>query len=234
MKIELGTWLSIGNPVIAELAALAGFDWVLLDLEHGCAGESALPDQLRALRGSRTVGIVRVGSLQPDLIAKVLDWGADGIMLPRVASADEAARLVAATRYAPEGSRGYSRTVRAHDYGFEFSQKLPLVLAQIETPEGVEAADSIASVSGVDVLFVGPADLQHALKTRPQGTVPGYDACLRRVVAAAASKGKKAGILTRDSSAIPELCESGFEWIAAGSDLGVLRNAYQDLVQQHR
>ena len=88
--LRLGTWLSIGSPAIAELAGLCGFDWVLLDLEHGCETEAALPNQIRALRGSHTQAIVRVGAPHPDLISRVLDWGANGIMVPHVNSAAQA------------------------------------------------------------------------------------------------------------------------------------------------
>jgi hypothetical protein len=90
---SIGTWLSTGSPVIAELAALSGFDWVLLDLEHGNESEASLPNQLRGLRGTRTRGIVRVGAPHADLIARVLDWGAHGIMVPHVNSAAEARRI---------------------------------------------------------------------------------------------------------------------------------------------
>ena len=96
-EASIGTWLSVGSPVIAEVAALCGFDWVLLDLEHGSAPEAAIPDQLRALRGSQTKGIVRVGAPHPDLIARVLDWGADGVMVPHVNSVAEAAAQPATT-----------------------------------------------------------------------------------------------------------------------------------------
>ncbi len=144
--MKLGTWLSIGSPVIAELAAQAGYDWVLLDLEHGCSSEASILPQLQAIRGTKTQAIVRVGAPYPDLIARVLDWGAHGIMIPHVNSAAEAARIVAATRYSPEGTRGYSRTVRVNDYGLRPIEQVrpPLIMAQIETIEGVNHAGAIA------------------------------------------------------------------------------------------
>src|SRR5258708_782213 len=113
----LGTWLSIGSSAIAELITLCGFDWVLIDLEHGCEAEAALPGQLRAMRGSRTDPIVRVGAPWPDQIARTLDWGARGIMVPRVESAAQAHAIVEATRFSPRGRRGYARTIRAFGYG---------------------------------------------------------------------------------------------------------------------
>jgi 2-dehydro-3-deoxyglucarate aldolase/4-hydroxy-2-oxoheptanedioate aldolase len=226
---RLGTWLSIGSPVIAELAALAGFDWVLIDLEHGSAAEAAVPDQLRALRGSRTEGIVRVGAPQADLIARVLDWGAQGLMTPHVDSAAEAEQIVRAAHYAPRGQRGYSRTVRAHDYGLRAPEATPapLIMAQIETIEGVSQAGEIARVEGVDVLFVGPADLQRDLQHRAAAAPGDFAQCLDIVVAAARDAGKEAGILVRDLADVPRHLELGFTRLAVDSDLAILRKAWQ-------
>ena len=105
-KCHIGTWLSLASPVVAEVAAESGFDWVLIDLEHGCESEAALPNQLRALRGSDTLAIVRVSAPHPDLIARVLDWGAHGIMIPHVNSVAEARHCVDAATYPPQGHRG--------------------------------------------------------------------------------------------------------------------------------
>lgn len=234
--IALGTWLSIGSPVIAELAAECGFDWVLIDLEHGSATEAAVPDQLRALRGTRTQGIVRVGAPDRALIGRVLDWGADGIMLPHVQCADEAAACVAAMRYPPAGVRGVSRTVRAYRYGLqEFpGTRQPVLLAQIEDPAGVANAAEIARVDGVDALFVGPSDLKFSLAQCSESDVPSYSQCLARVVSAARQAEKAAGILVRDLDSISEHLELGFTLLAAQSDLGILRAQYQGLVSSKK
>ncbi len=231
-EASIGTWLSVGSPIIAEVAALCGFDWVLLDLEHGSAPEAALPDQLRALRGSQTKGIVRVGAPHPDLIARVLDWGADGVMVPHVNSVEEAEAVVRAAHYPPRGRRGFSRTVRAHDYGLRSPEgtPAPLLLAQIETLDAVHAADAIAGVAGVDVLFVGPADLQHDLRHRPVTDTPDFEECLARVVAAARSAGKGAGTLVRDISELPHRLNQGFTQLAVQSDLALLRDAFSAIL----
>jgi 2-keto-3-deoxy-L-rhamnonate aldolase RhmA len=233
---SIGTWLSVGSPVIAEVAALCGFDWVLLDLEHGSAPEAAIPDQLRALRGSRTKGIVRVGAPHPDLIARVLDWGADGIMVPHINTVAEAEALVRAAHYPPRGRRGFSRTVRAHDYGLRSPEAsaAPLLLAQIETLDAVHAADAIAGVAGIDVLFVGPADLQHDLRHRPATATADFEDCLARVVAAAHSAGKRAGTLVRDISELPRRLEQGFTQLAVQSDLALLRDAFSGILRTAR
>lgn len=230
-----GTWLSIGSPVVAELAAACGYDWVLLDLEHGCASEAALPDQLRALRGSVTRGVVRVGAPHADLIARVLDWGASGLMVPHVNTVEEAEHIVKCARYSPRGHRGFSRTVRVYNYGLtppDTEAPAPTILAQIETVQGVENAEAIAAIDGIDVLFVGPADLGHDLKAR-RSPLP-YEDCLARVIAAAQKHGKQTGILVRQHEDLPKLHAMGFTWLAMDSDLGVLRNAYLKNIESMR
>jgi 2-dehydro-3-deoxyglucarate aldolase/4-hydroxy-2-oxoheptanedioate aldolase len=228
-QLFLGTWLSIGSPVIAELAALSGFDWVLFDLEHGCVSESTLCDQLRALRGTATKGIVRVAAPAPDQIARVLDWGADGIMVPRVECAAAAESIVRFACHAPLGRRGFSRTVRATDYGRKDHPDKPLILVQIESIAGVGDAANIAAVEGVDVLFVGPADLRHDLAHNPFGESPEYEDCLDQVLVAVRSTGKEAGILVRAIDEVATHASRGFTRIAVDSDLSILRKAYQTL-----
>lgn len=229
MKKKLGTWLSIGSPVIAELAAQSGFDWLLLDLEHGCGSEAAILQQLQAIRGTGATAIVRVGAPHPDLIARVLDWGAHGIMVPHVNSAAEAEEIVRSTRYAPGGHRGYSRTVRANDYGLRPIDEVPppIVMAQIETIEGVKCAGEIARVDGVDVLFIGPADLGHDLQYHAEAAPGDYEHCLSLVVEAACAAGKHSGIMLRDVNDLVKYRDLGFTHLAVDSDLAILRQSYQ-------
>lgn len=231
---SLGTWLSSGSPVIAELAALAGFDWVLIDMEHGNGTDADLPNQLRALKGTSTRGIVRVGAPHPDTISRYLDWGAHGIMVPHVHSAKAAEQIVRAAHYPPRGERGFSRSVRAYDYGIRAidpGSPAPFLIAQIETGESVKAAKEIASVDGIDVLFIGPADLQLDLKERPQSAPGSFEECLCLVSEAARAAGKAAGILLRDPSGVQNHIALGFHFIAVESDLSLLRKGFQQIRQ---
>jgi 2-keto-3-deoxy-L-rhamnonate aldolase RhmA len=232
--LSIGTWLSVGSSAIADLAARCGLDWVLIDLEHGSASEAAVPDQLRALRGSPTKGIVRVGAPHADLIGRVLDWGAHGVMAPHVNSAAEAERIVQAAYYPPRGRRGYSRTVRAHDYGLRSPEESapPMIFAQIETVEGVNHSSDVARVAGVDVLFVGPADLQQDIKHQASPAPQDFAQCLSVVVAAATAGGKQAGILLRDLAEVERYRDLGFAHVAVDSDLAILRKAWQQTVSK--
>lgn len=235
-KPRLGTWLSIGSPVIAELAAHSGFDWLLFDLEHGSGSEATLLPQLQAICGTGASGIVRVGAPHPDLIARVLDWGAQGIMVPHVNSAAEASNIVQAAHYPPRGRRGYSRTVRAYNYGLCSPEQspAPVIMAQIESIEGVNHAVEIAQVEGVEVLFVGPADLQYDLTHRAAGAPGDFAECLNVVAAAAKGAGKETGILVRDLADVPHYLELGFTRIAIDSDLAILRKSWQQTLTKFR
>lgn len=231
----LGSWLSIGSPVIAEIAALSGFEWLLFDLEHGNESEAALPAQLRAISATSCKAIVRVGAPHSDLISRVLDWGAHGIMVPHVQSASEAEAIVKAAHYAPRGHRGFSRSARCYGYGKNPPTSIreissPIIMAQIENLQGVENVDSIAAVDGIDVLFVGPADLQFDLQARTAPPHLTYENCLTQVCGAAKRHQKKSGILIRDSSQLGNHQSLGFTHIAIDSDLAILRKGYEKIL----
>ncbi|MFN0079845.1 MAG: aldolase/citrate lyase family protein, partial [Prosthecobacter sp.] len=162
--------------------------------------------------------------------------GAHGIMVPHVNSAAEAEALVQAAQYPPRGRRGFSRTVRAHDYGLRVPEiaPAPLLIAQIETVDAVNEAPGIARVDGIGILFVGPADLQHDLKHRDQSADGDFEACLNRVVSAAHAAGKAAGILVRDPSELPHRLGQGFTHIAVQSDLALIRDAFRTIVRTNK
>lgn len=222
----VGTWISSGSPAVAELAAQCGLDWLLLDMEHGCLTEADLLSNLRATGACDVAVVVRVPTHEAGLIGRALDWGADGIMVPHVESADEARALVRAMRYPPGGSRGFSRSVRAYGYGLRQpdAKSAPLLFAQIESVDGIANLSTIAGVEGVDVLFVGPADLKLSLSTQP--TAPSYEQALASVVSMAEAHGIHAGILIRDRSETESLLRQGFCKIAVDSDMAILRREF--------
>lgn len=232
-QLGLGTWISIGDPCVTEIVSQFGFGWLLFDMEHGCVEPSGIVDNLRACSSSDVTRIVRVGEPDPHLIGHVLDYGADGIMVPHISDAETAARIVRFMRYPPKGERGLSTSVRAFKYGMNVPEDLseypkPLLFVQIEDLDGVVNADMIAAVDGVDVLFVGPRDLGLDLSVRKDSI--GFDDALARVADAALSNGKYAGILMRNTSDLKKYQKMGFSVIAAGSDMGMLKSGYKGLM----
>lgn len=223
----VGTFLNLASANAVEITAGVGFDWLLIDLEHGSASLADLRQMLIACRGNQSAPIVRLRSVDADTVKFVMDSGAAGIMFPFVNSAAEAREAVEAIKYPPLGRRGVAGVIRATDYGrdwkdyFESANARGLTIVQIETPEAVDSANEIASVEGVDVLFVGPLDLSVNLGVPGQFEHPDVLDGFRRVIAACESAGKTAGILAKGESVAP-LIELGFRFVALGSDSGAI------------
>jgi 2-keto-3-deoxy-L-rhamnonate aldolase RhmA len=207
----VGTFLNLGSPLAAEICGLAGFDWALVDLEHGAGTEAELIPTLQALTHTGTAGLVRVEANERPRFARALDAGADGVMVPRVDSAAEAQAAVASMRYAPRGVRGVAYMNRGAGWIPGPPERDTLCAIQIESAEAVADAGAIAAVDGVDVLFVGPNDLRQALG----GPI---DEAVDVVLAAARAAAKTAGILVRSREALEESLERGFRFVGIGSD----------------
>jgi 4-hydroxy-2-oxoheptanedioate aldolase len=235
----IGAFVNLGSAASAELVARAGYDWLIVDLEHGMGSIADLHGQLLAIQGTPTTAIVRVASVERLRIDRALDLGADGIMLPQVGSADEARTGVAWLRYPPGGVRGVALVTRGAGFGERSHAEIagivnPAILGvfQVESPAAVEAADEAAAIDGVDVLFVGPADLSHAMGIPGQIDNPAFLAALDRVVAACRANGKGAGILLGDGAATAGALARGFTFIGVGSDVSfVLAGARRQLAE---
>jgi 4-hydroxy-2-oxoheptanedioate aldolase len=227
-ELLTGTWLNLGSNISAEIAARAGFDWVLIDLEHGSGNEADLVSQLQAVDTTDTLSIVRIAWNEMPRFKRTLDMGAGGIMIPYVNTAEEARQAASYLRYPPQGVRGAARFHRANGFGQEFqsyfaeaNDKL-LTVVQIETVEAVSNCEEIAAVEGVDVLFVGPLDLSVSLGIMGQMQHPEFRAAIKRVIAACRAHGKSPGILLPNHEGIPAAVEDGFRFLAAGSDGGAV------------
>jgi len=195
-------------------------------MEHGAGDFGILYQQLQTAASTRVAALVRVTSNEKTLFKRALDAGADGIVVPFVNSANEAASAVAAMRYPPAGVRGVASSVRATTFGNNFaeyqaaSDKELLTVVQIETIQGVEAASDIAAIDGVDVLFVGPNDLSFSLGLPRQFDHPDFIDALIRVSGSAKAAGKASGILLQSADDVPAAIERGYTFISLGSDGG--------------
>ena len=230
-----GSFLSVGSPVVTEIAAQYPFKWLLLDMEHGGFTESNIVANLKSITSDDLVSIVRIPAVNPILISRILDAGADGIMVPHVTSAEQVEVCKKLMYYPPEGSRGYSSSVRQYNYGARVPADIsaiskPLLFAQIEDVEGVLHVNEIAAVPGVDVLFVGPADLKLSLKYNT-GENLSYNAAIQRVADASIANKKKAGILLRDKNQLESMQKTGYNCIAVDSDIAILRSGYRQIIE---
>jgi 4-hydroxy-2-oxoheptanedioate aldolase len=236
-----GFWLNLGSSVTAEMAGLAGFDWVLLDHEHGPGGEETLLHQLQAVSATPAACLVRVAANEPPRFKRVLDAGAHGVMVPYVSTADEARAAVNALRYPPRGMRGVAKLTRASSFGARFdgyfahAHEWLVTLTQIETTDAVANAAEIAAVDGVDVLFVGPMDLTTSMGIPGRYDDARFHDALGEVADAAREHGKAAGILLLEPSNLALCRELGYTVVALGSDGGAvqagLRTSWENLNQ---
>ena len=219
-----GTFLNLGSSLTAEMAGLAGFDWVVIDLEHGAGDQQSLLVQLQALSGTPAVPLVRVAWNDIVLCKRVLDLGPAGVVVPWITSRDDASRAVAAVRYPPDGLRGVAAMNRACGFGSSFDEYFRhansemTLIAQIESTNAVDNVKEIASVEGVDVLFVGPLDLSVSLGIVKQFDHPAMRSARAKVVDACRTHGKAPGILLSNESQIDQTIAEGFTFVGLGSD----------------
>jgi 2-keto-3-deoxy-L-rhamnonate aldolase RhmA len=233
----LGTFLTLGSPLAAEALGLAGFDFLLVDLEHGGGDESLLLGQLLGASAAGVHALVRVESQARARTGRALDLGAEGVMCPRVDSAADAQAWAAALHY--EGTRGVALGTRGARYGtapdpIAGATARTLGIAQIESREAVAAAQAIAAVDGVDVLFVGPTDLSHALGCFRRFDAPEFRTAIEQVTAAAAGAGKAAGIYCAAVDDVPAALADGFRMIAIGSDGSLLAHVARAATRRAR
>jgi 4-hydroxy-2-oxoheptanedioate aldolase len=235
----LGTFLGTASAITAEVCAAAGFDWVLLDLEHGAGGEEQVRDVVPAAGSYGVPTVVRVETDARIRMGRVLDNGAAGIMLPRMDGAEQVGAALTHLRYPPVGDRGVATYNRACRFGLdpgalERADEEVLVVVQVESAAAVAAADEIAALDGVDVLFVGPRDLSHDLGVPGDTTAPAFVEALQTVLAAARRHGKAGGLLVNDGAAAAQRLEQGWAFVAIGSDSTLLAAASRAALERAR
>ncbi|GAA4414377.1 HpcH/HpaI aldolase/citrate lyase family protein [Nibrella viscosa] len=233
-----GCWLNLGSSLTAEIVGLAGFDWVLIDLEHGAGSEREVLYQLQALEHTPTAALVRVESTEPQRIHRILDMGAEGIMCPKVSNPAEARKVVGGLHYPPHGHRGVAKMVRATGFGQHFGQYYQeaqdniLGVVQIETVEVLNHLDEVAAIDGVDVLFIGPADLSMELGIFGQFDHPRFKEALRETVNAAQKAGKATGILFFNPDDYQTYHDLGIRLIACGADATFVADGARHLAKR--
>ncbi|MEE7441912.1 HpcH/HpaI aldolase/citrate lyase family protein [Methylobacterium oryzae] len=238
-QVQIGLWIGLVHPLIAEIAASAGFDWCLIDAEHGPNTAADVLAQLQAI-GSRAAPVVRVAANEPWLLKQVLDLGAQTVLVPMVETAEEAARAVAACCYPPQGIRGVaSPIVRASGYGAVADYATTAndeicVIVQVETRSAAQRIDAIAAVAGVDAIFIGPADLSADMGFPGRPTEPEVLAEIDRLIERIRAAGKAAGIIQYDAATIARYAAAGVTFIGAGSDAGLIASTFRAVARSAR
>jgi len=224
-------------PGMSAILADAGCRFVIYDMEHTGLGFETLKWLFSTCRGLPIEPMVRVPRGEYTWLARALDVGARGVMIPMVESAAQARGIVEACRYPPAGRRGAAFGFAHDDYaGGDVREKVgranerTMVIAQIETERGLESVEEIAAVDGIDVLWVGHFDLSNFLGMPASFDDPRFDAAMRRVAEVAKRHGKAAGFMATDRAWIERVREMGYSMIAVGTDHGLLGAAVRELV----
>jgi 4-hydroxy-2-oxoheptanedioate aldolase len=230
-----GMWVSSGSPLVAEICAGSGLDWLLVDMEHGPNDLGSVLAQLQAVAAYPVTPVVRVPTNDAVVIAQVLDLGAPTVLVPMVLSADEARAAVAAVRYPPGGHRGVgsalarsARWNRVDGYLGDGDAHVSL-LVQVETADAVDAAGEIAQVDGVDGVFVGPSDLAASMGLLGQQTHPDVVAAVLRAFEAVRAAGKPVGVNAFDPAAAHAYLDAGASFVLVGADVTLLARGSEAL-----
>ena len=236
----LGCWTMLGSPQVVEILSLAGFDYLVLDQEHGLGDVTSLQAQLHAMSATPTVGVVRVPWNDHVYLKRVLDAGAEGVLIPSVETADEARAAVAACLYPTRGRRGTaSSSVRASSYGMASDYVATcaenlLIAIQIESAKGVENLDDILAVDGIDLMFIGPFDLSATVGQMGNLRHPEVARLIEHAEKRIKAAGRPMGTVPHPGCTWKDMFERGYQFVNAGSDVARLRDGAQADVREFR
>jgi 4-hydroxy-2-oxoheptanedioate aldolase len=232
---QIGLWKGLPDAYSSELLATTGFDWLAIDAEHSPNDPRTVLAQLQALAPYRVHGVVRTVSDDTALIKQYLDIGAQTLLVPMVETAEQAARIVAATRYPPRGVRGVgSGLARAARWNqvqgyLQHCQEEICLLVQVESTKGIENLGAICGVEGIDGVFFGPADLAASMGMLGRSTEPAVQQTIDDGIKLVSKSGKAAGVLTTDRVLAQKHLDLGALFVAVGLDVSLLVKAAQEL-----
>ncbi len=239
-RMQHGVWLSMASPIAAEIAAHAGFDWCLIDAEHGPNDIPLILSQLQAMTGTPTTPVVRVPVGEAHLVKQVLDLGVQSLLIPLIDTAEQAEAAVRASRYPPLGIRGMGAgNARASAYGhfddYAATANAEICLmVQAESGEAIANIDAIAGTEGVDCVFIGPADLSASMGYPGRPDAPEVVEAIEHSVARIRAAGKAAGIITFDPTEIGRYAGMGVTFLGTGADVATLAKGLRDLASVAR
>lgn len=230
-----GTWVLSNSADMAEILAYGGLDFLLIDHEHGQGSIDGAISQLRAIKGTDCVGLLRAPTNDHVYIKRALDAGVGGIMVPNVGDAEQARRVVAACKYAPAGIRGAFGGMRAMKYGFnpgyyDTAFDDLVVVVQVESAAAIDNIPAIAAVEGVDVIFIGPRDLSATLGKLNQFDDPAVKNQIDRAAQAILASGRILGSTALNGKVAKDMAARGFRFIIPGSDVGLLAQGVRGLL----
>lgn len=233
----IGSFVKITDAAVVEIMGKAGFDFAIIDMEHGPITVETAQNSIRAAELAGISPIIRVSKNDPVHILRCLDIGAEGVEVPQIRNAEDAKTMVSASRFHPKGDRGVCRYVRAagyssidrHEY-FQMANERTVTIAHLEGVEAVENLDEIMAVDGVDVLFIGPYDLSQSVGVPGEVTHPLVLEQMEKVIARAKTAGKLVGTFADDIASAKRWMEAGVMYIAISVDVGIFYEACRNIV----
>lgn len=238
-KNVFGPFMKFTDPAAVEIMGFAGFDFVIIDAEHGPISMQSAQNMIRAAETANITPVIRVANNDEALILRVLDIGAQGIEIPQINSKSQAIKAVRSVKYAPQGERGVCRYVRAANYSsmdkfeyFKSANNKTMIIAHIEGVEGINNLDEILSVSGIDVIFVGPYDLSQSLSIPGEVNNPLVTEKMKEVVLKCRENKVAVGTFVDDVKTAKFWVSLGVQYMSFSVDVGILYEASKQIVEK--
>ncbi len=238
-KVVLGPFLKFIDPAVAEIMGFAGFNFVIIDAEHGPISIENAQNMIRAAESVNITPVIRVGNNDEALILRALDIGAQGIEIPQINTKSDAMRAVKLVKYFPQGERGVCRYVRAANYSsmdkfkyFKYANEETMIIAHIEGVEGINNLDEILSVPGIDVIFIGPYDLSQSLGIPGEVNHPLVTKKMQEVVLRCKENKIAVGTFADDVEMAKSWVSLGVQYMSFSVDVGILYEASKNIINK--
>ncbi|MBA7479551.1 5-keto-4-deoxy-D-glucarate aldolase [subsurface metagenome] len=238
-KVVFGPFLKFTDPAVVEIMRFAGFDFVIIDEEHGPISTESAQNMIRAAESVNITPVIRVGNNEEALILRALDIGAQGIEIPQINSRSDAMRAIKSMKYSPQGERGVCRYVRAANYSsmdkfeyFKYANEETMIIAHIEGVEGINNLDEILSVPGIDVIFIGPYDLSQSLGISGEVSHPLVTEKMKEVILKCKKNKVAVGTFADDVGTAKSWISLGVQYMSFSVDVGILYNISKTIVNK--
>jgi 4-hydroxy-2-oxoheptanedioate aldolase len=238
-KTVFGPFLKISDPAVVEIMGFAGFDFVIIDQEHGPISVQSAQDMIRAAESVNINPIIRVANNDESFILRALDIGAQGVEIPQINCKSDALRAVNSVKYSPQGDRGVCRYVRAANYSsmdkfkyFESANKETMIIIHIEGVKGIDNLDEILSVSGIDVVFIGPYDLSQSLGIPGKVNDPLVVEKMKEVVLKCKQHKIAVGTFADNVQTAKKWISLGVQYMSFSVDVGILYEAGKSIMEE--
>lgn len=235
-KPALGTWNVINSPMIIDVIASSGLDFVIIDAEHGCTSFETAQIMVAVCESHGVSPVMRVGEINESMILRALDIGIHGLQLPNISRKEDAENFVKFAKYPPIGCRGFSPFTKAGNYDFKNAQILTekangntLLIANVEGVEGLNNLEAISNVDGLDVIFIGLFDLSKSLGIAGDVNNPIVIQKLEDSVKMIHTSGKKVGTIAANAEKLRQFKAIGVDYLTYSVDTGILKEAYQNI-----